>query len=264
MSVRPIMHACSLVQPHGPVVRATHSLALPLAPGYSRSALLAASPRLPHSQPALLPPPHPHSHVQHCHKHALHPADAGAREQHLAECALRHERLAARSRSAGVECGICLEAVLGKADPGDRKFGLLTACDHPFCLRCIRSWRQKTDGGADIDTVGGVSGMGGWGMGARVDARQSAGLCSMRDLLRSWVLGRIKQQFCVPAAGPAPERRPPRPVDRCARVRARARMFAPFPPRPGRPCALAPCAAPSPTTWSPAWCGRPAWRRRSA
>ena len=54
-----------------------------------------------------------------------------------------------------MECGICLEPVLGKATPGERKFGLLTGCDHPFCLRCIREWRQKTDAGADLDTVGG-------------------------------------------------------------------------------------------------------------
>ena len=117
----------------------------------------------------------------HCGKHALHPEDPDQRQQHLAECRLRHERLAARARrcgrgrqplaaaasgaaalpgglrgpcpgrhapccalsriprtppacSAAVECGICLEPVLGKAAPGDRKFGLLTGCDHPFCV----------------------------------------------------------------------------------------------------------------------------------
>ncbi|EFN60083.1 hypothetical protein CHLNCDRAFT_18295 [Chlorella variabilis] len=90
---------------------------------------------------------------QHCHKHALHPTDAPARQQHLAECRLRHERLAARAASSAVECSICLEAVLSKAAPGERKFGLLTGCDHPFCLRCIRSWRQNTDGSVDIDTA---------------------------------------------------------------------------------------------------------------
>ncbi|PSC73474.1 E3 ubiquitin-ligase makorin [Micractinium conductrix] len=89
----------------------------------------------------------------HCHKHALHPSDASAAEQHLNECSLRHERLAACARSAAVECGICLEPVLSKAVPADRKFGLLTECDHPFCLHCIRSWRQKVDAGADVDTA---------------------------------------------------------------------------------------------------------------
>lgn len=38
------------------------------------------------------------------------------------------------------ECGICLEVVLSKEDPAARRFGLL-ACDHCFCLQCIRSWR---------------------------------------------------------------------------------------------------------------------------
>lgn len=38
------------------------------------------------------------------------------------------------------ECGICLEQVLAKEDPAARRFGLL-ACDHCFCLGCIRSWR---------------------------------------------------------------------------------------------------------------------------
>ena len=68
------------------------------------------------------------------------------------ECRLRHERLAARSRSSEVECSICLERVLSKANPAERKFGLL-ACEHPFCLGCIRAWRQKLDGGADVDTA---------------------------------------------------------------------------------------------------------------
>ncbi len=52
---------------------------------------------------------------------------------------------------------MCLEPVLSKAAPGDRRFGLLPGCDHPFCLGCIRSWRQKTDSAADVDTVSGPS-----------------------------------------------------------------------------------------------------------
>lgn len=39
-----------------------------------------------------------------------------------------------------------------KAYPGDRKFGLL-ACEHPFCLRCIREWRQHVAGGADLESA---------------------------------------------------------------------------------------------------------------
>lgn len=37
--------------------------------------------------------------------------------------------------SSTIECGICLEPVLSKAAPGERRFGLLTGCDHPYCLK---------------------------------------------------------------------------------------------------------------------------------
>lgn len=49
-----------------------------------------------------------------CGKHALHPTAGPQRAAHLEECSARHERLAARARSEGVECGICLERVLEK------------------------------------------------------------------------------------------------------------------------------------------------------
>ena len=39
---------------------------------------------------------------------------------------------------------MCLETVMEKPRIGDRRFGLLSDCDHAFCLRCIRDWR---DGG---------------------------------------------------------------------------------------------------------------------
>jgi E3 ubiquitin-protein ligase makorin len=88
-----------------------------------------------------------------CEKYALHPTDEAQHAQHINECTKRHERLAARVRSAAVECGICLERVLEKSNLSDRRFGLL-ACDHPFCLPCIRNWRSKNDDGTvDVDTA---------------------------------------------------------------------------------------------------------------
>ena len=58
------------------------------------------------------------------------------------------ERLRAQdakaAASAEVECSICLELVTSKARLGERRFGILSGCDHPFCLACIRDWR---DGG---------------------------------------------------------------------------------------------------------------------
>ena len=90
--------------------------------------------------------------AQVCGKHALHPTDLVERAAHADECTARHERLAARSRSATVECGICLERVLEKHPASARTFGLLV-CEHAFCLGCIKSWRSKTDGVVDLETA---------------------------------------------------------------------------------------------------------------
>ena len=62
------------------------------------------------------------------------------------------QRGEALHRSSEIECGICLERVMEKSDPADRKFGLLE-CEHSFCLSCIRGWRSHLDGGADLDSV---------------------------------------------------------------------------------------------------------------
>ena len=65
---------------------------------------------------------------------------------------IEDERTAA---SAKVECGICLEIVHEKPRIGERRFGLLSGCDHPFCLGCIRDWR---DGGVVRDAAEQTSG----------------------------------------------------------------------------------------------------------
>lgn len=90
--------------------------------------------------------------MQVCGHHALHPTDQQQRSEHTASCTARHQRLAAREASEGVECGICLEAVMLKQPPGARKFGLMS-CDHAFCLGCIKSWRATQDGSVDVETV---------------------------------------------------------------------------------------------------------------
>eukprot|EP00743_Colponemidia_sp_Colp-15_P005153 GILK01005547.1.p1 GENE.GILK01005547.1~~GILK01005547.1.p1 ORF type:complete len:663 (-),score=43.21 GILK01005547.1:161-2149(-) len=46
-----------------------------------------------------------------------------------------------RMNSKDVECGICYERIL----ENNRRFGLLNACEHAFCLECIRSWRGSND-----------------------------------------------------------------------------------------------------------------------
>lgn len=87
-----------------------------------------------------------------CHKFSLHPYNPTAAEEHRRQCQVRHARLEARLRSADVECSVCLETVLSKANPADRRFGLLS-CEHAFCLPCIRGWRSTLTGGADVDTA---------------------------------------------------------------------------------------------------------------
>lgn len=89
---------------------------------------------------------------EYCERYALHPNDESLRAEHAYACKARHERLAARTRSAEVECGICLERVLSKYNAAERKFGLLS-CEHAFCLGCIRGWRQNYTGGADVDSA---------------------------------------------------------------------------------------------------------------
>jgi E3 ubiquitin-protein ligase makorin len=38
----------------------------------------------------------------------------------------------------------CAAQVLGKAEMSARRFGLM-ACDHAFCLGCIRNWRSTAE-----------------------------------------------------------------------------------------------------------------------
>ncbi len=48
------------------------------------------------------------------------------------------------------DCGICLEAVTDR-------FGILTGCDHAFCLKCLGKWRKKGKEGLGIQ-LGAVRG----------------------------------------------------------------------------------------------------------
>ncbi|KAL1774582.1 putative E3 ubiquitin-protein ligase makorin-3 [Sigmodon hispidus] len=83
-----------------------------------------------------------------CGQQALHPWDAGQQEAHRRACIEAHERdmelSFAVQRSMDKVCGICMEVVYEKADPSDRRFGILFSCNHTFCLKCIRRWRSAT------------------------------------------------------------------------------------------------------------------------
>jgi E3 ubiquitin-protein ligase makorin len=45
-------------------------------------------------------------------------------------------------RSQDKQCGICFETVLEKQPKVEQRFGLLSDCNHVFCLSCIRTWRR--------------------------------------------------------------------------------------------------------------------------
>ena len=43
-------------------------------------------------------------------------------------------------RSKDMVCGICMEVVYEKANPSERRFGILSNCNHTYCLKCICKW----------------------------------------------------------------------------------------------------------------------------
>uniref|UniRef100_A0A8C0N5V9 RING-type E3 ubiquitin transferase n=1 Tax=Canis lupus familiaris TaxID=9615 RepID=A0A8C0N5V9_CANLF len=69
-----------------------------------------------------------------CGLQVLHPMDA-AHEKDM-------ELSFAVQRSKDMVCGICMEVVYEKANPSERRFGILSNCNHTYCLRCIRKWRS--------------------------------------------------------------------------------------------------------------------------
>ncbi|XP_057457248.1 putative RING-type E3 ubiquitin transferase C3H69 [Lotus japonicus] len=78
-----------------------------------------------------------------CGKHCLHPFRPEEREEHIKSCEDKQKHLEALKRSQEIECSVCLERVLSKPTAAERKFGLLSECDHPFCISCIRNWRNS-------------------------------------------------------------------------------------------------------------------------
>uniref|UniRef100_A0A671E6E4 RING-type E3 ubiquitin transferase n=1 Tax=Rhinolophus ferrumequinum TaxID=59479 RepID=A0A671E6E4_RHIFE len=81
-----------------------------------------------------------------CGLQVLHPVDAAQRSQHIKSCIEAHEKdmelSFAVQRSQDMVCGICMEVVYEKANPSERRFGILSNCSHTYCLKCIRKWRS--------------------------------------------------------------------------------------------------------------------------
>ncbi|XP_074529310.1 E3 ubiquitin-protein ligase makorin-2 [Halichoeres trimaculatus] len=80
-----------------------------------------------------------------CGLQVLHPHDAEQRRAHEKMCLLAFEadmeKAFAAQLSQDKVCSICMEVVVQKANPSDRRFGILSSCCHTFCLACIRQWR---------------------------------------------------------------------------------------------------------------------------
>jgi hypothetical protein len=69
-----------------------------------------------------------------CGKECLHPFSTEQRDAHAAECGRERREQQRAVESETVECGICLEVVMQKERLSERRFGVLPACSHAFCL----------------------------------------------------------------------------------------------------------------------------------
>nr|XP_046241155.1 probable E3 ubiquitin-protein ligase makorin-2 [Scatophagus argus] len=80
-----------------------------------------------------------------CGLQVLHPHDLEQRRAHEKMCLLAFEadmeKAFAAQLSQDKVCSICMEVVVEKAIPSERRFGILSSCCHTFCLSCIRQWR---------------------------------------------------------------------------------------------------------------------------
>ncbi|XP_038551344.1 probable E3 ubiquitin-protein ligase makorin-2 isoform X1 [Micropterus salmoides] len=80
-----------------------------------------------------------------CGLQVLHPHDLEQRRAHEKMCLLAFEadmeKAFAAQLSQDKVCSICMELVVQKVNPSDRRFGILSSCCHTFCLACIRQWR---------------------------------------------------------------------------------------------------------------------------
>ncbi|XP_024026597.1 E3 ubiquitin-protein ligase makorin [Morus notabilis] len=89
-----------------------------------------------------------------CGKRCLHPFRPEEKEEHLKMCEKKQKHLEALQHSQEIECSVCLERVLSKPTAAERKFGLMSECDHPFCISCIRNWRNSSPtSGLDVNSA---------------------------------------------------------------------------------------------------------------
>ena len=98
--------------------------------------------------------PHIHGDLcAYCGKHCLHPFRPDERNEHLKACEKKQKNLDLLKYSQEIECSVCLDRVLSKLTAAERKFGLLSECNHPFCISCIRNWRGSSPtSGMDVNS----------------------------------------------------------------------------------------------------------------
>jgi len=90
----------------------------------------------------------------HCNCNAVHPHNKRFAHQHLKMCEQKNKLMKSlpqdvQDASKNVECGICLEVISNKGN----RFGLMTGCDHAFCIGCIRIWRNKANDTSNPSTM---------------------------------------------------------------------------------------------------------------
>ncbi|KAF8643082.1 hypothetical protein HU200_066954 [Digitaria exilis] len=89
-----------------------------------------------------------------CEKQCLHPYRPDESGVHVKLCKKNNSLLEALRKSEDIECGVCLDRVLSKPTGAERRFGLLSDCDHSFCITCIRNWRSTSPtSGMDVNST---------------------------------------------------------------------------------------------------------------
>ncbi|XP_062977312.1 E3 ubiquitin-protein ligase makorin-2 [Elgaria multicarinata webbii] len=80
-----------------------------------------------------------------CGLQVLHPFDPEQRKLHEKMCMATFEqemeKAFAFQASQDKVCSICMEVVYDKPSASERRFGILSNCNHTYCLSCIRQWR---------------------------------------------------------------------------------------------------------------------------
>ncbi|KAF7249839.1 putative E3 ubiquitin-protein ligase makorin-2 [Varanus komodoensis] len=80
-----------------------------------------------------------------CGLQVLHPFDPEQRKMHEKMCMATFEqemeKAFAFQASQDKVCSICMEVVYDKPSASERRFGILSNCNHTYCLSCIRQWR---------------------------------------------------------------------------------------------------------------------------